>query len=108
MIFLWVFGNAVNYKFRHLGYMALYALAAFAGGMAHYLFNGTPVLGASGAICGIMGAFLVFFPRNDVTCVWLFGIFGSSFTLSSGWIILYWVVWDVGCLALGSSHNVAY
>jgi membrane associated rhomboid family serine protease len=102
MWFLWVFGNAVNYKLGQLGYLGFYLAAAMAGGMAHYLFEGTPGAGASGAINGVMGAFLVFFPRNDVTVFWFIWIRPGISTLSSGWIILLWLAWDVLCLALGS------
>jgi len=108
MLFLWVFGNAVNYKFRQAGYLGLYFLVAWVAGMAHYLLAGSPLMGASGAINGVMAAFLVFFPRNEVSCVWLFGFVGSSFTVSSGWIILYWLAWDIGYLLLGSPGAVAY
>ena len=48
MLFMWIFGNAVNYKFGHLGYLALYVAAAWAGGMVHYGHGGGPAVGASG------------------------------------------------------------
>jgi len=107
MWFLWVFGNAMNYKFGQLGYLGLYVLAAMAGGMAHYVFAGSPVVGASGAVNGVMGAFLVFFPRNDVKVLWIIWIRPGVSTLSSGWIILLWLAWDVLCLALDASGGVA-
>jgi len=107
MWFLWVFGNAVNYKLGQLGYLGFYLAAAMAGGMAHYALAGTPGVGASGAVNGVMGAFLVFFPRNDVTVLWVIWIRPGISTLSSGWIILFWVAWDVLSLALGSQGGVA-
>jgi membrane associated rhomboid family serine protease len=107
MWFLWVFGNAVNYKLGQLGYLGFYLAAAMAGGMAHYALAGTPGAGASGAINGVMGAFLVFFPRNDVTVFWVIWIRPGISTLSSGWIILCWLAWDVLCLSVGASGGVA-
>ena len=107
MWFLWVFGNAMNYKLGQLGYLGLYVLAAMAGGMAHYAFVGSPVVGASGAVNGVMGAFLVFFPRNDVKVLWIIWIRPGISTLSSGWIILLWLAWDVLCLSLDASGGVA-
>jgi len=107
MWFLWVFGNAVNYKLGQLGYLGFYLVAAMIGGMAHYAFEGTPMVGASGAINGVMGAFLVFFPRNDVTVLWLIWIRPGISTLSSGWIILLWLAWDVLFLAIGSQGGTA-
>ena len=56
MLFLWVFGNAVNYKFRSLGLIGLYLASALMGGMVHDVFDGGPVVGASGAVNGVMGA----------------------------------------------------
>ncbi|MCK4624272.1 MAG: rhomboid family intramembrane serine protease [Phycisphaerae bacterium] len=107
MLFLWVFGNAVNYKFGHLGYLGLYVAAALAGGMAHYVFDGGPVVGASGAVYGVMGAFLVYFLRNDITVFWIIWIRPGVSTLSSGWIILFWIAWDVLFLGLGAENGVA-
>ncbi len=107
MLFLWIFGNAINYKFGQIGYLLLYAFCAFAGGMAHYGLDGRPGVGASGAIYGVMGAFLVFFPRNDVTVALLLPPRPPVFSLSSGWIIVYWIAWDVGSLILADRGSVA-
>lgn len=111
MIFLWVFGNAVNYKFGHLGYAALYLASAFAGSMAHYGYGGGPAVGASGAIYGVIGAFVVFFPRNDVTVLWFFWFLWlrpGIGRISSVWPILFWVAWDIFYLALGAELGVAF
>jgi len=108
MLFLWVFGNAVNYKFGHIGYLILYAASALAGDAAHYLFSSGIAVGASGAIYGVMGAFLIYFPRNDIQMMlWLFFFFVRFFTLSSFWIILFWVGWDVLEFSLGIQGRVA-
>lgn len=107
MLFLWVFGNAVNYKFGHLGYMGLYVAAALVGGMAHYVFAGGPVVGASGAVYGVMGAFLVYFLRNDITVFWIIWIRPGVSTLSSGWVILFWIAWDVLFLGIGAETSTA-
>ena len=106
MLFMWIFGNAVNYKFGHLGYLALYLAAALAGGMVHYGHGGGPGVGASGAIYGVMGAFLVFFPRNDVTVFWMRD-YGQ---IPGVWVILIWVAWSIWVmwyLALGAEIGMA-
>jgi len=107
MLFLWVFGNAVNYKFGQFAYLGLYLVSALAGGMAHSVFVGGSAIGASDAINGIMGAFLVYFPRNDVTVFWVLWYRPGISTLSSGWIILFWLAWDVLYIALGAQTGVA-
>ncbi len=107
MLFLWVFGNAINYKFGHLGYVGLYLLAALCAGLAHYGFEWFPYMGASGAVNGVMGAFLVFFPRNDVTVFWVLWYRPGVSRISSGWVILFWIVWDVFTLVRGGGGQVA-
>ncbi len=68
MIFLWVFGNAVNDSLGHVGYLAFYLAGGVIAGVGYVLLSGTaPVLGASGAISAVTGAFLVLFPRVRVT-----------------------------------------
>jgi membrane associated rhomboid family serine protease len=73
MLFLWVFGNAVESRVGHLRYAALYlasGLIATTGFVVSQYGSALPVVGASGAIAGVMGAFLVFFPTARVR-IWL-------------------------------------
>jgi len=108
MLFLWVFGNAVNYKLGNLFYPWMYLAAAMGGGMAHYVFQGGPVVGASGAINGVMGAFLVFFPRNDVKVFMAFHVLvWRVHSISSIWVILLWLACDVLWLVVGAGGVVA-
>lgn len=74
MIFLWVFGNAVNDRFGHVAYAAFYLAGGVGSAIGYVLLGGvTPVLGASGAISAVTGAYLVLFPRVRVTVItWLF------------------------------------
>ncbi len=66
---LWIFGNNVEDAFGRRGYLAFYLAAGLAAGIAHVALNPysvIPVVGASGAIAGVMGAYLVLFPRAHV------------------------------------------
>jgi membrane associated rhomboid family serine protease len=107
MLFLWLFGNAMNYKFGHVGYAALFLVGGWLATIIHYGVVGGPVVGASGAIAAVMGAFLVFFPRNDVSAVWIFLPFAKAFTISSGWLLVYFVGWDIFYLVWGADTGVA-
>lgn len=107
MLFLWVFGNAVNYKFGHVGYLVLYLAAALVGGLAHYGLEGGPVVGASGAINGVMGAFLVYFPLNDVKVFYFWFLRFGTFMMSGIWLVLLYVAWDVLYLAIGAGGSTA-
>jgi membrane associated rhomboid family serine protease len=76
MLFLWIFGNNIEEHFGYIGYVVFYFAAGIAATGAHFLADPSstvPVVGASGAIAGVMGAYLVFWPRARVlTLVALF------------------------------------
>jgi len=107
LLFLWIFGNAVCAKIGNLLYAPFYILMGVMAGIAHLMFQGGGMLGASGAINGVVGMFLVFFPTNTITCYYWFWfvrpIFGS-FTVASFWMILLWLAFDLyGATAGGGS-----
>src|SRR3990167_9593874 len=79
MWFLRIFGDNVEEKFGSFKFLFIYILAGFVGNFAQYILspNSTiPILGASGAVAGVLGAYLVFFPHHTVkTLVPFFGFF---------------------------------
>ncbi len=107
MIILWVFGNAVCAKVGNSFYPLVYLLMGLAAAAAHMKFSDAPAIGASGAINGIVGMFVVFYPLNYVKC--FFGIFfrPGIFTVSSIWIILLWLAFDI-LGAMPGSGGIAY
>jgi membrane associated rhomboid family serine protease len=69
MLFLWVFGDNVEDRIGHGKFLAFYLLAGLAATFAQYTFNpasGIPNVGASGAIAGVLGAYLLMFPQARV------------------------------------------
>ena len=84
MLFLWVFGNAINDRFGHLGYLAFYLAGGVMAGVGYLAFSGhVPSLGASGAISAVTGAYLVLLPRVRLTVIaWLFYVL-HPFEMSS-------------------------
>jgi len=108
MVFLLVFGNAVNAKLGHGLFLLAYFALGIVAGVAWLSFgDGAAALGASGAIMGLVGLFLVYFPRNDVNVFYLIFIGpaarGGAFTISSYWLILLYVALDLlGFLGPGS------
>jgi membrane associated rhomboid family serine protease len=69
MLFLWIFGDNVEASFGHLGYLMFYFMCGIGSGLVHIMFNfnsHVPALGASGAISGVMGAYIVLEPRNRI------------------------------------------
>ena len=70
MLFLWIFGDNVEHRIGHLNYAVFYILAGLVGSAAHIWSDPDsiiPSLGASGAISGVLGAYIVLFPMNRVT-----------------------------------------
>ena len=77
MWFLWIFGDNIEEAFGHLGYLLLYLLAGVGATLAFSLLHADsvdPLIGASGAIAGVLGAYLVLFPKGWVLALWFLGI----------------------------------
>ncbi|MHA3771172.1 rhomboid family intramembrane serine protease [Verrucomicrobiota bacterium sgz303538] len=95
MMFLFVFGNAVCGVMSSFLYVATYVALGLAAAGVHLLFDGNPAVGASGALCGIMGLYLAIYPLNRINCFWFFMIRGGI-TGVPGWIlILMWFGADI-------------
>jgi membrane associated rhomboid family serine protease len=98
MLFLYIAGNNVEDRLGHIPYLIFYFLAGLAGSFVHIVYSthfgsgGTiPTIGASGAIAGVMGAFLIFFPKVQIKfMIWLI-LFIRYFTLPSWGVIGFWV-----------------
>jgi membrane associated rhomboid family serine protease len=102
LLFLWVAGNAICSKVGNLWYLLIYLICGFASAVTHNIFQGGPAIGASGAIAGVMGMFLVLYPENDVKCAWIWLIFLViirptivTFACSSYWLLLAWLALEV-------------
>lgn len=109
MIFLWVFGNAVCYKLGNLLYFPVYLFLGACSTVAYILFTGDhPALGASGAINGIVGMYLILFPTNNITMMYWFALFiRGTFEITGYWMILFWFAFDILGLVMGGG-GVAY
>lgn len=90
MWFLWIFGDNVEDYLGHFEYLVFYLVCGFAAATTHILLNAgstLPMVGASGAISGVMGAYLLLYPRAKVQ-TWVFFIF---FWWLPAWLFLvYW------------------
>jgi membrane associated rhomboid family serine protease len=111
MMFLWVFGNAVCAKVGNLAYPILYFSLGLVSGLVAYLLDPRPSAGASGAINGIVGVYVVWYLLNEITCWWGFWTFGrgdsGTIGVSSYWMVLLWLVFDVWGVFWGRD-NVGY
>jgi membrane associated rhomboid family serine protease len=104
MLFLWIFGDNVEDVFGHLPYLFFYLVCGLGAGLLHVLFNlgsAIPALGASGAISGVMGAYMVLFPRERIlTLVFIFVVPIPAVFILGYWFLLQFLA---GIDALGSS-----
>lgn len=108
MLFLWVFGNAVCAKVGNLTYPFIYFGLGLVAGFVSYAIDPHPAVGASGAINGVVGMFIVWYFLNEISCwyfFWFFGLHeGGTFSVSSFWIILLWVAFDIWNAVRGDSN----
>ncbi len=114
MWFLWVFGNNIEDSMGHLRFPVFYLLTGLAAAGAHVVAapeSGIPTVGASGAISGIMGAYLVLYPRVRVQTLFIIVILIRVIPLPA-WIMLgYWFLIQVfaGGMTMGAEGGgVAY
>jgi membrane associated rhomboid family serine protease len=92
MLYLWIFGDQVEDRLGHAKFLGFYLACGLAAGLAQVLFNASsmvPGLGASGAIAGVLGAYLLRFPRNKVRVLFLRSIVPVPAVLVLGaWFVL--------------------
>lgn len=94
MLFLWVFGNSVNARMGHVTYVLLYLAGGVFAGLGFAWMNSNWLQGASGAVAGVTTAYLVLFPRANVSVIYWFFFIGR-FELPSMILILFKIIlWD--------------
>jgi membrane associated rhomboid family serine protease len=93
MWFLWIFGRGVEDILGHGKFLFLYFACGIAAAFAHVLLNSNstvPTVGASGAIAGVMGAYLIKFPRAHIVTLVFIIIFLTTVDLPAAFLLLYW------------------
>jgi membrane associated rhomboid family serine protease len=108
MLFLYIFGNNVNDRLGNVGYLALYLAGGVFAGISYIVTsNGeTGLVGASGSIATITGAYLVLLPRSNITIVYFFYLIGVT-EIASIWFILGFFVYDI-FLNFSARDNVGH
>jgi len=105
MVFLWIYGNNVEDYFGPIRFILFYLVAGIAAVAAYTLFNmgsQIPLVGASGAISGVMGAYIVLHPRARITCL-LFFFFVTFVTLPASVVLGIWFFYQILMWLVGSS-----
>lgn len=113
MLYLWIFGNNVEHRFGHGWFLLFYLLAGLVGSLLQIVFSPMsviPNLGASGAIAGVLGAYLILFPHNRVNVVFFYTIITVPAIIVLGMWIITQFISGVGSIAATSTSvgGVAY
>ena len=97
MLFLYIFGDNIEYKFGRGTYLGLYMFWGLVAGLAHVLSDPSsdlPAIGASGAISGVLGAYLIIFPNVKVLTFVFLGFFARLMRISAKWYLPFWFVFQ--------------
>jgi len=111
MLFLWVFGCGLEDRLGRLSFLMFYLMGGIISGVAHMMFSAAPVIGASGAIAAVTGAFLAMFPRSRIKVLFFF-FFIRLFDMPALFLIGFFIFLDIlrqtmGLLG-GPADHVAY
>jgi membrane associated rhomboid family serine protease len=105
MVFLWVFGNNIEDYFGPFVFLVFYLLSGLAAIAVYSVFSLSsqiPLVGASGAIAGVMGAYIILHPRAEITCLIFFFII-QFITLPAKVVLGFWFAIQVVMALTGSS-----
>jgi membrane associated rhomboid family serine protease len=113
MLFLWIFGDNVEDRFGRVRFLAFYLACGVAASAAHLLAardSAVPTIGASGAIAGVMGAYLLLYPRARVQMLVIWGFFVDVIVLPAPFYLGYWFLLQLvgGAVQSGVGGGVAW
>ena len=110
MLYLWIFGNNVEDTLGHVRFTLLYLASGLGAALAQTLVNpdsGVPMVGASGAVSGVLGAYLLLFPYATILTLVTFGFFWRFIRLPALVVLGLWILFQFlsGYLSLGLSGD---
>lgn len=108
MVGLWVFGNAACETTGSLRYLGMFVGTGVLAAVLHNLFDGDPAIGASGAINGIIGFYLVLFPTNRISCFYWVLFRAGVIDIAGYWLIGFWFLGDAFGAGFRPDAGIAY
>jgi hypothetical protein len=115
MWYLWIFGDNVEDRLGHAGYLLFYLVAGLASGLLHAALqpaSRVPTVGASGAIAGVLGAYVVLYPRARVITLFPIIFFFPVVPIAAIYYLGFWFILQLfsGALSLayGASGGIAW
>ena len=107
MLFLWIFGDNVEDATGRWRFLALYLLSGIAGALVYSMLSGAraePLVGASGAVAGVMGAYLMIRPCATIRVLFLVVVL----RVRAVWVILFWIALQIWNIAVPSDAGTAW
>jgi membrane associated rhomboid family serine protease len=93
MWFLWIFGKGIEDLLGHARFLIFYLACGVVAGILHLftnLYSPVPTIGASGAIAGVMGAYLIKFPRASIVTLIFIFVFFTTVDIPAAFLLIYW------------------
>jgi membrane associated rhomboid family serine protease len=97
-LFFWVFGNNIEDSLGHFRFLGFYLVCGLAAAAAHIIaqpMSPLPTVGASGAISGILGAYLVLYPKVRVRMLFFFIVFFKIIPIPAWMVLIWWFFWQL-------------
>ncbi len=115
MLFLWTFGDNIEHDLGHFKFLLFYLACGILAGLTHWFFgmqSGVPTVGASGAIAGVMGAYLLKYPRAKIVTILPLFIIFTTVRIPAIYFLGFWFVQQafssVASLGMPEAGGVAY
>jgi membrane associated rhomboid family serine protease len=111
LLYLWIFGDNLERRMGSARFLAFYLLCGLAAGIGHIVFSldsNVPTIGASGAISGVLGGYLLLFPRNRVRVLARGGVVAMPAMAVLGFWIVIQIVSQMSASYAPSGGGVAY
>ena len=115
MLFLWTFGDNIEHDLGHVKFLLFYLICGVLAGLTHWFFamqSGVPTLGASGAIAGVMGAYLIKYPKAKILTLLPLFIIWTTVRIPAIYFLGFWFVQQafssVASLGIEEASGVAY
>jgi membrane associated rhomboid family serine protease len=108
MLYLWIFGNNIEDAMGHARFLVFYLLCGILAALAHalpFMESVTPMIGASGAISGVLGAYLLLYPHARVLVAIPIGLYVHTSQLAAVWVLGFWFVLQLVSSALSGSED---
>ena len=98
MLYLWIFGNNIEDYLGTLKFFIFYLLSGFFAALTQILIgpnSNIPMIGASGAVAGVLGAYFILFPKSRITTLFIFGFFIRLIKIPALFVLGVWIVFQL-------------